>query len=99
MTNPFDAAITILREFLGVRTLNGIPFDGASLVPALNVLEAAGKVDKDNAAWNMGEAFSQGREHVETMAPYREDHNTVDYDRAEHELNALLSALPDKVTP
>ena len=48
MSNPFDAAIVLLREFLGVRTLNGVPFDGASLVAALNVLEAAGGVDKED---------------------------------------------------
>ena len=47
--NPFDAAIVLLREFLGVRTLNGVPFDGASLVAALNVLEAAGKINKQEA--------------------------------------------------
>ena len=47
--NPFDAAIVLLREFLGVRTLNGVPFDGASLVAALNVLEAAGKINKQKA--------------------------------------------------
>lgn len=44
--SKFDAATSLLREFLGVRTLNGNPFDGSSLVPALRVLEAAAKVDK-----------------------------------------------------
>ena len=97
MTNPFDAAIEAIdlaMEYGGYWERHT-----DELTVAKRVLEAAGKVDKDNAEWNMGEAFSQGREHVETMAPYREDHNTADYDRAEHELNALLAAIPDKATP
>lgn len=58
-TNPFAAAISLLRGFLGVRTLNGVPFDGASLVPALNVLEAAGKLQESRtteAMWGLWQA-------------------------------------------
>jgi len=59
------------------------------------LIEAARGVDKENAEWNMAEAFSQGREHVEMMAPYREDHNLGDYNRAENELNAMVAAIPE----
>ena len=83
MTNPFNAAITILREFLGVRTLNGIPFDGASLVPALNVLEAAGKVDKERAIAMLG-----------NMTVSLHDEWGL---RVKGHIRALLAALPDEV--
>jgi hypothetical protein len=61
---------------------------------AIRVLEAAGKVDKENALWNIDEAFSQGRDHVEMMAPYKEDHNLENYNRADKEITTLLEALP-----
>ena len=63
---------------------------------AIRVLEAAGRVDKENALWNIDEAFSQGRGHVEMMAPYNADHNLDNYHRADKEITALLESLPEK---
>ena len=92
MTNPFDAAITILREFLGVRTLNGIPFDGASLVPALNVLEAAGGFTADDKVWLKYKVDWDIHEYEPRAA------GMVCPGRAKKDrFNALLAALPDEV--
>ena len=80
--NPFDAAIVLLRKFLGVRTLNGVPFDGASLVAALNVLEAAGKVDKERAIAMLG-----------NMTVNLHDEWGL---RTKAEIRTYLAALPDE---
>jgi hypothetical protein len=86
---PFDAAIGMLRG-KGIRL-----FPPTEVQAAIRVLEAAGKVDKENALWNIDVAFSQGRGHVEMMAPYRADHNLKNYNRADKEITALLESLPD----
>jgi len=90
--NKLTAAIDILRE------LNG-PADTITeqgkYDDAIRILEAAEKVDRDNAEWNLEEAFSHGREHVEMMAPYKEDHNLGNYNRAEQEITALIESLPE----
>jgi hypothetical protein len=83
--NPFSAALVLLREFLGVRTLNGIPFDGASLVPALNVLEAAGRVDKLLALAS-----------IDAVRRVLVNDGMPGVEREMRDIRALLSALPDK---
>lgn len=91
---PFEAAIEVLRPYEKLVSVGGKL--EASVRVTIKVLEAAGKVDKDNALWNLDEAFSQGRGHVEMMAPYRNDHNVENYDRADKEIGALLESLPEK---
>ena len=63
---------------------------------AVRILEMAGRVEKENALWNIDEAFSQSRDHVQMMAPYKEDHNLENYNRADKEITALLESLPEK---
>ena len=86
---PFDPAIQLLEFNDDTSGQHRHDF-------AINVLKAAGRVEKENALWNIDEAFSQSRDHVETMAPYKEDHNLENYNRADKEITALLEALPEK---
>jgi hypothetical protein len=92
MNNRLDVAILILREFLGVRSLNGHPFDGASLVPALNVLEAAGNLTKDDKGWLKCRVDWAIPEYTPAI-----DGMVCPGKAMKDRFNALLSALPDPV--
>jgi hypothetical protein len=88
-TDKDGKSICLLEKCEDYKSCVGKPF-----IQAIRILEVAGKVDRENALWNIDEAFSQGRGHVEMMAPYRADHNLENYNRADKEITALLESLP-----
>ena len=83
MSNPFGAAIHALQETIKDYGIMGVPEVCDSCRAALNVLEAAGKVDKHSAICSMRHSDAN-----ESWSGLDEDWVTI---------NALLAALPDEV--
>jgi hypothetical protein len=89
----------LLREEFSLRKAQKNPAESQQLKElrqGFAILEAAESVDKENAIDYFLEGMSQGRDHVEVMSPYREDHNIKNFDRARDEITALLESLPNK---
>ena len=97
MSNPFEAAIHALQETIKDYGIMGVPEVCDSCRAALNVLEAAGKVDKAEALLVLGlleqEWYDTSGEHGESPDP---EANEIMRPRIAV-IRSYLSALPDKV--